>query len=101
MNWHCLIRMCDALLLKVLSEEINGILNPKHSMLYHQYDLDFKFHTLLFLDQDYEKIRKAYMKVQDTRLSETLVVKRFADCISPTGKLGTFKIDKVIDGADC
>ena len=45
----CRIRMCDALLLKVLSEEINGILNPKHSIPYHQYDLDFKFHTSLFL----------------------------------------------------
>ena len=93
--------MCVAPLLKALSEEVNGILNHKHSIPYHQYDLDFKFHTLLFLDQDNEKVKKAYMKVKDTRLSETLVVKRFADCISPIGKLGTLKVDKAVDRADC
>ena len=75
MKGHCLIRMCDAPLLKALSEEINGILNHKHSMPYHHCDLDFKFHTLLFLDQDNEKIRKAYMKVKGARLSETLVAR--------------------------
>ena len=56
--------MCDAPLLKALSEEINGILNHKHNMPYCQYDLDFKFYTLLFLDQDNEKGRKVYMKVK-------------------------------------
>ena len=60
----CWIRMCVALLLKALSEEINGILNHKHSIPYHQYDFDFKFHTLSFLDQDNEKVRNAYMKVK-------------------------------------
>ena len=93
--------MCDTLLLKALSEEINSILNHKHSIPYHQYDLDFKFHTLLFLNQNNEKVRKAYMKVKDTRLSETLVAKRFEDCMSLAGKLGTFKIDKVINRANC
>ena len=71
----CRIRMCDAPLLKVLSEEINSILNHKHSMPYRQYDLDIKFHTLLFLDQNNEKVRNAYMKVKGARLSETLVAK--------------------------
>ena len=61
--------------------------------------LSFTLHYSL--DQDNEKVRKAYMKVKDTRLSETLVAKRFADGISPAGKLGAFKIDKVIDRADC
>ena len=64
MKGQCLIRMCGAPLLKALSEEINSLLNHKHRVPYHQYVLDFKFHTLSFLDQDNEKVRKAYMKVK-------------------------------------
>ena len=63
----------------------------------HEYDLDFMFHTTLFMDDDTEKVAKAYEKVKDISVPDKLVASRFVIGTSESGDLGTYKIHKTIE----
>ncbi len=88
----CWIRMQDNPCLNALSTEINHILGEKHGVPLHEYDLDFKFHTSLFLDDDHQKVHQAYMRVRDVALPEKLIAHRFVIGTSKDGQLGTYKV---------
>ena len=88
----CWIRMHENENLNDLSAKINDILAKKHNIPLHEYDLDFLFHTSLFLDDDHHKVEMAYNRVKDTKLPEKLVAKRFVIGTSENGKLGTYKV---------
>ena len=88
----CWIRMHENEKLNDLSTKINDNLAKKHNIPLHEYDLDFLFHTSLFLDDDHHKVEMAYNRVKDTKLPEKLVAKRFVIGTSENGKLGTYKV---------
>lgn len=93
----CWIRMKENPRLNALSEELNYTLRDKFGVPLHEYDLDFKFHTTLFMDDDVEKVAKAYEKVKDISVPDKLVASRFVIGTSESGDLGTYKIYKTIE----
>ena len=93
----CWIRMKENPRLNALSEELNYTLRDKFGVPLHEYDLDFKFHTTLFMDDDAEKVAKAYEKVKDIPVPDKLMARRFVIGTSESGDLGTYKIYKTIE----
>ena len=93
----CWIRMWDNASLNALSAQINDILAEKHGIPLHEYDLDFQFHTSLFMDDDRGKVDAAYNQVKDVKLPEKLIANRFVIGTSESGRLGTYKVVLVVD----
>lgn len=93
----CWVRMQENPCLNALSEELNYTLRDKFGVPLHEYDLDFKFHTTLFMDDDTEKVAKAYEKVKDISVPDKLMASRFVIGTSESGALGTYKIHKIIE----
>ena len=93
----CWIRMEESPRLNALSEELNYTLRDRFGVPLHEYDLDFKFHTTLFMDDDVEKVAKAYEKVKDISVPNKLMASRFVIGTSESGDLGTYKIYKTIE----
>ena len=80
----------DALL--SVQKRLNELLNKKHGIPYHAYDLDFKFHTTLFMDDDTEKVALSYEKIKDEKFPDTVYAKRFLLGRSENGDIGTYEI---------
>ncbi len=93
----CWIRMNESDELNRLSEVINITLLEKHGIPLHEYDLDYQFHTTLFMDDDSAKVRAGYDRIKDVPLPKTLVANRFVIGTSETGDLGTYKVVERID----
>ena len=99
---ECLDNICWIMMKKCeelnrLHDELNGMLLEKHGIPLHEYDTDYKFHTTLFMDSDFDKVRAGYLSVRDCALPDTLLASRFVIGCSPTGALGSFKVVKVIE----
>lgn len=93
----CWVRMCENHRLNALSEVLNHTLRDKHNIPLHEYDLDFMFHTTLFMDDDLDKVARCYDMVKDAPVPDKLVAKRFVIGLSEGGALGTYKIFKRIE----
>ena len=68
----------------------------KYNIPLHEYDLDYKFHTTLFMDDDWEKVKQAYRKIRHMKLPARLTAERFVIGVSASGALGTYRIYKTI-----
>ena len=90
------IRMYSNEKLEALATMLNMMLKDKYGIPLHEYDLDFIFHTTLFMDDDAEKINTAHRLLGDVELPEALVANAFVIGTSETGKNGTYRIYKTI-----
>ena len=86
------IRMKENETLNQIHDDLDFLLLRKYGIPRHEYDLDYKFHTTLFMDRDREKVMMAYDQIKDVELPEILRVNRMLIGMSETGALGTFKI---------
>ncbi len=68
----------------------------KYQVPPHKFDLDFKFHTTLFLDSDEAKVKEAFLMIKDIELPTTLIADEFVIGMSPEGKVGTYKVTEEI-----
>lgn len=91
------IRMKENPVLKRIHEELDQILMEKHGIMRHEYDLDFKFHTTLFLDADEKKISEAYGKIESVNLPSRLHAKELIIGESKTGEVGTYRVTHNIE----
>ena len=91
------IRMYSNDELEALATSLNMMLKEKYGIPLHEYDLDFIFHTTLFMDDDAEKINAAHALLGEVRLPETLIANTFVIGRSETGKNGTYSIYKTIE----
>ena len=91
------IRMYSNTDLEALATKINLMLKEKYNVPLHEYDLDFIFHTTLFMDDDAEKINTAHTLLGDLKLPETLVANTFVIGTSETGENGTYRVYKMVD----
>ena len=80
-----------------LSDEINALMLKKYSIPLHEYDLDYKFHTTLFMDNRCEKVSAGYEKIKNIKVPSRLRAEKFLIGTSETGALGTFKVYKEVD----
>lgn len=90
------IRMYSNDKIEALATALNGMLLEKYGVPLHEYDLDFIFHTTLFMDDDAQKINAAHSLLGDVYLPERLVANTFVIGNSETGKNGTYRIYKTI-----
>lgn len=79
-----------------IHDQLNKLLGDKYHVPLHEYDLDYKFHTTLFMDDDQEKVKKAYDLIKDNYVPSFLVANKFLIGMSEEGKLGTYKVIKEI-----
>ena len=90
------IRMEENPILMDLSKNINSLMLTKYNIPLHEYDTDYKFHTTLFMDDDCEKVKQAYMKIQHMKIPKHLMAERFLIGVSASGRLGTYSVYKAI-----
>jgi 2'-5' RNA ligase len=90
------IRMINNEEINKIHDDLNDMLLSKYGVGLHEYDLDYKFHTTLFMSDDEDKIKTAYEEIKDTSLPDTLKINRFLIGTSNSGKLGTYSVFKEI-----
>ena len=90
------IRMKNNQSLNLIHDELNKFLLEKYDIPLHEYDLDYKFHTTLFMDDDSCKVKKAYDLIKTFEVPLTLRANKFLIGKSKEGKLGTYKVFKEI-----
>ena len=86
------IRMKENHILNQIHDDLDLLLLNKYGIPRHEYDLDYKFHTTLFMDSNSEKVMMAYDQIKGFELPKTLMVNKMLIGSSETGALGTFKI---------
>ena len=91
------LRTRDSAALRGLHDRLLAMLNVEYGVEPHEYDLDYIFHTTLFMDDDREKIARAYEQIRDIPVPETLQMNRFVIGASPTGALGTYRVLRVVE----
>ncbi len=90
------IRMKNNKYLNLIHDELNKFLLEKYCVPLHEYDLDYKFHTTLFMDEDSSRVKKAYDSVKEINVPLKLMANKFLIGKSKEGKLGTYKVFKEI-----
>jgi len=90
------IRMKENEKLNAMHDELNELLLKKYGVPLHEYDMDYKFHTTLFMDNDTDKLSEAYDKVKNEPIPDMLRVNSFVIGTSPSGALGTYSVYKEI-----
>jgi 2'-5' RNA ligase len=83
--------------IEALATNLNMMLRDKYGVPLHEYDLDFIFHTTLFMDDDAEKINAAHNILGDVYLPETLFANTFVIGTSETGENGTYRVYRTIE----
>ena len=91
------IRMYSNSEIEALATSLNMMLKEKYGIPLHEYDLDFIFHTTLFMDDDAEKINIAHTLFGDLDLPQTLVANKFVVGKSETGENGTYRVYKTVE----
>lgn len=91
------IRMNENPVLNQIHKDLDSILLEKHGIVPHTFDLDFKFHSTLFLDSDKEKIHAAYRQIKDAKIPLSLCANKLIIGSSPSGKIGTYHVTHTIE----
>ena len=92
----CWIAMEENPHLKDLHERLDRLFLEKYGVPRHKFDLDFQYHSTLFLDSDLEKVKEAFLMIKDERIPSVLTANRFLIGKSAEGKLGTYRVIKEI-----
>ena len=90
------IRMKENEKLNAIHDELNELLLRKYGVPLHEYDMDYKFHTTLFMDSDTDKMHAAYDTIKNEPVPKILRADRFIIGTSPSGALGTYSVYKEI-----
>ena len=91
------IRMYSNKEIEALATSLNVMLKEKYNVPLHEYDLDFIFHTTLFMDGDKEKINAAHTLLGNLALPKNLIANTFVIGTSETGKNGTYRVYKTVE----
>lgn len=86
------IRYRESETLNRIHDDLNRILLEGYGVPLHAYDLDYKFHTTLFMDDDAEKLAAAHREIREMTLPERVRVKALLLGTSESGALGSFRV---------
>ncbi|MCR5741581.1 MAG: 2'-5' RNA ligase family protein [Gammaproteobacteria bacterium] len=95
-NTICWIRMYPNIMLNTIHDKLDELMLEKYNVIPHEYDKDYKFHVTLFMDDDTEKVKKAYEKVKDIRLPMELLINKFDIGNSLDGSFNSYTVLKEI-----
>ena len=82
--------------IKYISKEINKMLYEKYNIPYHKFDLDYIFHTTLYMNEIQDNIKKGYEVLKDYPLPKELSIDKFLIGYSLTGNPETYNVLKEI-----
>ncbi|MBQ4424307.1 MAG: 2'-5' RNA ligase family protein [Lachnospiraceae bacterium] len=86
------VRMAGCPGLERMKDEINAMLKDRFGIGMHEYDSDYIFHTTLFMDDEAEKVYRAWEMMNDKPLPEKLRTESFLIGYSETGEPGSFRV---------
>lgn len=75
-------------------DDLNKILLEKYNIGLHEYDLDYKYHTTLFMDNNTNNIKDTYNLINKIELPQSILANQFIIGVSETGELGSYSIYK-------
>lgn len=78
--------------LDCIHDKLNSVMLEKYGIPLHEYDLDYKFHTTLFMDSDFGKVAHAYEMLGDVYIPSKLTADKFVIGTSENGALGTYRV---------
>lgn len=90
------IRMFRNKELDKVHDDLNKILLEKYNIRLHEYDLDYKYHITLFMDNNSDCIKEAYNLINKIELPQSIIVNQFIIGVSETGELGSYNVYKII-----
>lgn len=90
----CWIKMKDNQKLSEAHKLLYDFLLRKYDVPLHEYDLDYQFHTTLFMDDDKSKVLEAYNSIKNEPLPKVLKINKLIIGSSPNGALGTYQVNK-------
>ncbi len=90
------IRMKESEQLCKIHNDLDDLLSCKYGIKQHMFDLDFKFHTTLFMDSDSEKVELAYNLLKNIEIPGALAANELIIGSSNSGKIGTYKVDHYV-----
>lgn len=90
------IRICRNDHLDKVHDDLNKKLLEKYNIKLHEYDLDYKYHTTLFMDNNNNNIRSAYNLINRIKLPQNIMANQFIIGVSETGELGSYSVYKKI-----
>ncbi len=90
------IRIKENAILNRIHNDLDRILFEKHGITPHPFDLDFKFHSTLFLDPSKEKIATAYNKIKKIEIPSSLRANQLIIGASPSGEIGTYSVIRTV-----
>jgi len=79
-----------------LHDALCHLFKDKYGIELDKFDYDFIYHTTLVLDNDIDKVLKAYNMLKDISLPKEVFARKFIIGSSKTGVLGTYKVDQEI-----
>lgn len=88
----CWIMMKENQFLNQIHDQLNQMLLEKYHIPLHEYDLDYKFHTTLFMDKDENKVKEAFNAIKDRKIPSKLHAFLFVIGSSDSGKLGSYRL---------
>ena len=91
------IRMKENTHINRIHDDLDRILMEKYGVPRHEYDLDYKFHTTLFMDSDEEKIAAAYEQITGAKVPAMLRADKLLIGASESGALGSYKVTHNIE----
>lgn len=90
------IRIKENAVMNQIHKDLDRILLEKHGITPHQFDLDFKFHTTLFLDSDQKRIAVAYNRIKAAKVPLSLCADAIIIGASHSGDIGTYSVTHTI-----
>lgn len=90
------IRYQDNDYLTLIQKELNQLLNEKYHIPYHPYDIDFIFHTTLYMNDNENLISLGYEKLKCEELPKEIYLNKFLIGNSPLGIPETYQVIKEI-----
>lgn len=91
------LRYKQSSMLDSIHRRMNGFLQNEFGIELHPYDLDFKFHTTLFMDNDSAKTEKAYSLLGNPNYPEKVRINRYILGVSPDGSFNSYRIINTVE----
>lgn len=83
--------------LRQLHQKLDSLLQAHWGIVPHPFDLDFRFHSTLFMDPDQEKLEQMRTMLHNYPLSPSFPVTTCLLGVSPSGVPGSFQVVREIN----
>ncbi len=88
------LRMRHNIYLRKIHHDLDRILKRKFNIIRHRFDLDYKFHVTLFMDDNISKINEAYIRIKDIGTPKKIELNKIFIGLSDYGEIGSYKVYK-------